>query len=1243
MKGENHMHKATKLLSILLVLAMLLSCTVLAAETAGESQQDEQILISLTDADTFNLSFDLTGDALAAATAEGAEITWTLVRNATYANPTGAFHPILDETEMYPNEIDTIDLSKGSGSLKIKDFITTVTDGKVHVSFAIDPLVSRKNVSVPHANGGSYLDVCGSFTLIGKAGNTVIATNNNVMVKPYATFHTMWEIYDTLNQLAAEGDNDAATAKPYVSLKVMGQSNLGYDMPYLIVAKDQAVVDNWLHLCERAETEPEAVKAELATLNYQVPVLYSNIHSNEVAATDGIVEFAKMLVEQETISYKQLTSLTEAGKTKLNEQRTAMGLHTSKLVEDKVGYLGGILPDAYTSGSRFQNSGKVEGFDTYYNSENTDVSVDKLLDDVFFILVPEENVEGRMYITRTSSGGYDLNRDNSFQTQAETQNMQHLIATYNPVTLLELHGQVVKFQVEPCSPPHEPNVEYDLLSDHLMTGGEAFGAAAVANNSDYQSYVIPMRDYLYSDNDGNAVWSSPWDDMSTSYTPQFAMLQGCVAYTVELPAYCESTQTAASYGLLGLSQYVAENKAGYFGDQLTIYARGVKNQNSDADVRPWLVDTADTIGAEGELFRPAYEGNGQFFPECYIIPTDAVNQKNLQAAYDMMEWLTRNDVKVNVTTDSFTHDGVTYPAGTIVISMYQAKRSVANGALYKGTVIRNWSDLYSEGITAFNYTRGFDMVTVDQPDAYKSIAAVMGTAYDYDSARTYLSENAKSVLTGEAGGDVIISNSSEDAVSAVNALLKDGQAVAMITEGDQEGNFICSYAAWETVADDYVLTGTGVIDPVVTAYYIEKAPSVYISGTANAHKNSTSGYVHTSWTTSYAYNYDRMAMELMNFSTTTDASQADTVIGATALDAAGLAAVQAGTPYIGYSSSVISTINRNLVSVAIGRTAGMDCLGYVTYPNKTLTNATYINEGDDVYYGYGTAYITTMPEGAAVLVQGDGTKAPMEGFLNGDEASLNAFLSGVKGFSYAGPDKNGNDINITVFANTLTNKAHQRDEYAFISNTIFANLLSDQAYNTNLPTATVSLTGETDVTVDQEELTYTVNVANAYNLATATVTLETEGLSDLTVTAADGWYVLDTVVSEGTVKAVVCNNSGLTNEAAAPILTLTGKTSGKAGTAKVTLTEAQLSAYLGEDSETFVEVAYGETTVTTTIAYSVYDVNEDGVVDQLDITRAQRAYGAAKGDANWNARADINGDGMVDINDLILILNHYGE
>ena len=51
--------------------------------------------------------------------------------------------------------------------------------------------------------------------------------------------------------------------------------------------------------------------------------------------------------------------------------------------------------------------------------------------------------------------------------------------------------------------------------------------------------------------------------------------------------------------------------------------------------------------------------------------------------------------------------------------------------------------------------------------------------------------------------------------------------------------------------------------------------------------------------------------------------------------------------------------------------------------------------------------------------------------------------------------------------------------------------------------------------------------------------------------------------------------------------------------------------------------------------YSIYDVNHDGVVDQLDLTRAQRHYG------HYDPLSDINGDGIVDISDLILIMNNY--
>ena len=175
----------------------------------------------------------------------------------------------------------------------------------------------------------------------------------------------------------------------------------------------------------------------------------------------------------------------------------------------------------------------------------------------------------------------------------------------------------------------------------------------------------------------------------------------------------------------------------------------------------------------------------------------------------MMEWLTRNDVKVRLSEKKFTYDGVDYPAGTMIVSMYQAKRSVANGMLYDGTVITEWPQLYSEGITAFNKTRGFDMATCADPDAYETIAASCGGEMDYADYESYV-KGVKSAFSGTENASVIIVNASEDSTAAVNFLLKNGKAVSLITEGEYKGSFLCDYTAWKSLDPQYIVTGIGV-------------------------------------------------------------------------------------------------------------------------------------------------------------------------------------------------------------------------------------------------------------------------------------------------------------------------------------------------------------------------------------------------------------------------------------------------
>lgn len=1061
------MHKAktnnnfTKLISMLLVVLMLVSIVPITASADPASASFENVsgegkdIISLAEGREYKATIPISADV------DPSAVTWTMVKDSSKSYVSKELFPNQTEGGSLDSWICDDGKTKFFGEVKtsVKDEngqkVLVAEFGTNDFFFGYDWYTGEMypDNSAPHDEGGAYLDSCGYFKLTATDKDGKVLGSVPVKIAPYDSFHTMDEIYTELDDMVAAAKDSGIFVKKYSMGKSSGDIYEALDMPYLIVAKDQSAVTKWLEFTEKAETQPDQVIADIKAGKYddiKVPVMYSNIHANEVAATDGIMEFAWMLVNAATgdgkLSYNNLTGFTAEGKTEFESEKAASKMAVPDLVKDSATYLGWLTGDNSSSG--------IVDLDKYYEQETVNTTLDELLDNVFFILVPEENVEGRTYITREASNGYDLNRDNSFQTTEETQNMQKLIATFNPVSLTEFHGRVSAFQCEPCDPPHEPNFEYDLLAKHLIAGGEAIGIAAVANNDTYNSYVIPQRDYLTDNGDGTTYWSDPWDDMSTSYTPQFAMLQGTVAYTVELPGYNDAGAQLVKYGCLGQANYIAGEKLGYIESQTEIFSRGVGNKNSDAYelVGQWLCDQNDVEGAESDLFRPEFDGeneNGNFYPECYIIPLDGVNQTNLQAAGDMMEWLSRNDVKVLVTDKEFTYEGVSYPAGTMIVSMYQAKRSVANGVLYDGTLISNWTVLYSEGITTFNETRGFDMVTVTEPAAYKTIKAVCGEWMDYDDCLSYIASKLGSFFTGKADGYVIISNASEDSTAAVNALLKAGKSVGMVTDSESDfyGDFVCSYADWQSVSAKYVLSGTGLAEAdVPAAKLITKAPTVYITGEVGSDDagfkwTSRVNWSHGNW------NYDRAALELMGFETTSDPAKADLIMGASALDDAAKAEVLAGTPYIGYGSSAA---RKNIFGDALVRSAadGMDCLGYVTYPTTTLVNASYVMDEDDVLYGYGVGYFSKIPDGAQVLVKMDGSKTPTEGFIKmidaDQKASAKAYLDGsVQAISYQGKLSADakNDVNVVYFANSLTHKVHQRDEYAFISNFAFSSLL----------------------------------------------------------------------------------------------------------------------------------------------------------------------------------------------------------
>ncbi len=123
---------------------------------------------------------------------------------------------------------------------------------------------------------------------------------------------------------------------------------------------------------------------------------------------------------------------------------------------------------------------------------------------------------------RSLVNGLDPNRDTGFQVNPETQAIVRQIHKWNPISVLDIHGFVSGFLIEPATPPHDPNFEYDLLADIMLEKAHEMGRAGIAN-SKYERYTIPK-----------VHWGDGWDDSFSGYTAVYAMYHGILGHTIEI-------------------------------------------------------------------------------------------------------------------------------------------------------------------------------------------------------------------------------------------------------------------------------------------------------------------------------------------------------------------------------------------------------------------------------------------------------------------------------------------------------------------------------------------------------------------------------------------------------------------------------------------------------------------------------------------------------------------------------------
>ncbi|MFC4322578.1 M14 family zinc carboxypeptidase [Litchfieldia salsa] len=375
-------------------------------------------------------------------------------------------------------------------------------------------------------------------------------------------------------------------------------------------------------------------------------------------------------------------------------------------------------------------------------TQNDDVTT-KILENNILIFNVVANPDGRVDGTRFNGNGIDLNRDFITQSQPETKLAVELMTEWNPMVLLDLHGYVKNYGpnlqglIEPCTPPHNPNYEYDLFIEHGLAAAEAMEAEIMKDKE--TEFTTPLYENMVGSYIPYRDDAAGWDDYPPIFTPMYAMYHGSFAHTLEAPTNDENGVKWTYDAMIGALTYASENRTDMITDQIEIFKRGI------------------------QFDHPTHDAG--FFPKAYILPVDEQDPTVTKKA---VNHLITNDIKVEEAKKAFTVDGVTYPAGTFLVSMDQAKAGLANTMLWDGEDI-------SEDTTAM-----YDISAWSLPELWGFEA--IATQSDVKAQSVSVNKvNEQGKLVGK--GPFLIPNTSVKAVNLVNSLLSNGVTVEKGTDG----------------------------------------------------------------------------------------------------------------------------------------------------------------------------------------------------------------------------------------------------------------------------------------------------------------------------------------------------------------------------------------------------------------------------------------------------------------------------
>lgn len=292
------------------------------------------------------------------------------------------------------------------------------------------------------------------------------------------------------------------------------------------------------------------------------------------------------------------------------------------------------------------------------------------------------NPDGRVAGTRANSAGFDLNRDFVTVSQPETAAIRQVMLDTQPLVMIDQHGYVNGTLIEPATPPHGQNYEYDLFIKNTYANGLAMEQAVLdlgytPEDDGVRPPQIPFRD-----------WEDGWDDWPPIFTPMYAPYQGAVAAaTIEFPLRVNNAdynlpeaelhrRTAINTDISAATieatlDFAYENREELLGDQIEVFRRGAAGEEQVVPPEDWVPG----FGPEDVYTTD--------FPRAYVIPVGQ-GQRSAPAAARLVDFLIANDVRVERARNAFELDGTAYPAGTYLVDMHQPKRGMANVLLEDG-------------------------------------------------------------------------------------------------------------------------------------------------------------------------------------------------------------------------------------------------------------------------------------------------------------------------------------------------------------------------------------------------------------------------------------------------------------------------------------------------------------------------------------------------------------------------------